>query len=237
VAHIRLLSFNIRGGKNLRGKRSLPCIRNLIDRLDVDIAVFQEVDTRPSRGGSSEDIAAIVGPERVHQVRGPSIIEDGGWYGNLIASRFPIIRGTVHNLETKSDMEPRNAVDALIETPFGKIRLIGTHLSLSMFERWWEARNLLRLMKSVEEQERNPLFLMGDINEWQYPSRLLRFLNSVMHPLPCGATFPSFFPVFHLDRIWYDAPQLKVTAHRVATRDVRLISDHLPLVVEVDFNP
>ncbi len=233
---LRFLSFNIHGGRSLDGKRDLHRLNALMDRLDIDIGVFQEMDTRPSRRGTQQDVAILAGRDRPYHLIGESMVEGSGWFGNLIASRHPIVRGLVHNLETKPDLEPRNAVDAVIQTPYGRLRLIGTHLSLSVFERWWEARNLLRLMRAVEEEERNPLFLMGDINEWQYPSQLLRYLNSVMRPLPCRSTFPSFFPLLRLDRAWYDAPGLKVTAHRLAGREIRRLSDHLPILVEIDYN-
>lgn len=233
---LRFLSFNIHGGRSLSGKRDLTRVHALMERFDIDIGVFQEMETRPSRRGSTEDVEVLAGPNRPHRLPGPSLYEGPAWYGNLIVSRYPIIRALVHNLETGPDLEPRNAVDALIETPRGRIRVIGTHLSLSLFERWSEARNLIRLMRAVEEGEKNPLFLMGDINEWQWPSKLIRFLDSVMTPLPCKATFPSFLPVFKLDRAWYDAPHLKVMAHRLASLRTRPMSDHLPLVVEIDYS-
>lgn len=233
---LRFLTFNIHGGRSLDGIRDLRRVNALMDRLDIDIGIFQEMETRPSRGGTSDDVEVLAGLSRPHHLRGASMKEKGGWFGNLIVSRYPIVRGLVHNLETKIDLEPRNAVDALIETPRGKIRVIGTHLSLSIFERFSEARNLLRLIQAVEEEEKNPLFLMGDINEWQYPSRLLRYLNSHLTPIPCKGTFPSFFPLLKLDRVWYDAPELQVIAHRLPAPGLRRLSDHLPLIVEIDYD-
>lgn len=234
MKRLRFLSFNIHGGRSLDGKRDLKRVHQLMEKFDVDIGVFQEMETRLSHRGKPNDVETLAGASRPFHLIGASIEASDGWFGNLIVSRYPILRGLVHNLETNPDLEPRNAVDALIETPLGKIRLIGTHLSLSVFERWWEARNLLRLMRAVEEEERRPLFLMGDINEWQVPSRLLRYLNTAMQPLPCGRTFPSFMPVFRLDRAWVDAPDFKVKARRLAAPNVRLLSDHLPLLVEVE---
>jgi endonuclease/exonuclease/phosphatase family metal-dependent hydrolase len=232
---LRFLSFNIHGGRSLDGIRDLRRVHALMERLDIDIGIFQEMETRPSYGGTTDDAAILAGTSRPYHLLGPSMQEGGGWFGNLIVSRYPIIRGLVHNLETNIDLEPRNAVDALVQTPRGNIRLIGTHLSLSIFERLSEARNLVRLIKAVEEEEKNPIFLMGDINEWQFPSRLLRYLNSHMTPIPCKATFPSFLPIFKLDRIWYDAPGLQVLAHRLPANGLRRLSDHLPLIVEIDY--
>lgn len=237
MPRLRFLSYNIHGGRGLLGQRSIPLVHTLLERLDIDIAVLQEVDTRPSRGRSPADIDALVGGARSHRVTGMTLQEEGGWYGNLIASRYPIQRGLVHDLETAACYEPRNAVDALVDTPLGKVRVIGTHLSLSYQQRRAEARNLLRLMRAVEEEESRPLFLMGDINEWQWRSSLIGFLDAAMTPLPCRATFPAFLPAFHLDRAWYDIEDglpAQVFAHRLPLSGLRLVSDHLPLIVELD---
>lgn len=234
MKRIRLLSYNIHGGRSLDGTRDLRRIHAVLERLDIDIAVFQEMETRPSRKGSEADEDLLAGESRPYRLRGPSMKEGGGWFGNFLVSRWPIRQGLVHNLETKPDLEPRNALDATIQTPSGDLRVIGTHLSLSYLERYSEARNLLRLMQDVEQETRIPLLLMGDINEWQPFSKLLRYLDGEMAPLAIGATFPAFAPLLRLDRAWYDMMgEWQVTAHRMAGRGFRTLSDHLPLVVEL----
>lgn len=231
---MRLMSFNIHGGKAMDGKRDISRINHLIQELDVDIAIFQEVETRISRGGTTEDVKLLAGSHE-YLLPGPSIVEPDGWYGNLIVSRYPILRGLVHNLETKPQFEPRNAVDALLDTPYGNIRIIGTHLSLSYLERRAEARNLLRLMKAVEEKEVNPIILAGDINEWQVPSKLLNFLDDHMTQVRCRPSFPSGFPIFRLDRIWFEGA-MTVSAKVLSDAKVRHLSDHLPLIAEITFD-
>jgi endonuclease/exonuclease/phosphatase family metal-dependent hydrolase len=233
IKSIKLMTFNIHGGIARDGLRDVIRIVQLLDEMDIDIAVFQEVETRTSRGGCNEDITTLAGTNRPHHVFAPSIIQHDGWYGNLIVSKYPVIRGIVHNLETTVQYEPRNAVDALIETPLGKIRVIGTHLSLSLFERRSEARNLLRLMDAVEEKEKNPILLMGDINEWQVPSKLLKFLDSHLIPIACRPTFPSWMPFLKLDRVWYHGDSLNVSARTLSTKRVSKLSDHLPIVIEI----
>jgi len=128
---LRFLCFNIHGCRNLGGERDLNRIHELMDSQEIDIGVFQEMETRACRGGTPRDVSILAGPERPYHLPGPSIQDGTGWYGNLIISRYPILKGLVHNLETKIEYEPRCAVDALIQTPLGKIRLIGTHLSLA----------------------------------------------------------------------------------------------------------
>ncbi|MCH2546492.1 MAG: endonuclease/exonuclease/phosphatase family protein [Alphaproteobacteria bacterium] len=234
MTHIRILSYNIHGGRSLDGTRDVRRIHAVMERLDIDIAIFQEMETRPSNRGSLKDEELLAGEDRPHRLRGKTLEEKDGWYGNFLVSRFPIRQGLVHNLETHEDLEPRNALDAIIDTPLGAMRFIGTHLSLSYLERFWEARNLLRLMQEVEQETTAPLFLLGDINEWQPHSKLIRHLNSAMIALPCKATFPAFAPIFKLDRVWHDTPKdFQVSAHRMSGRGFRTLSDHLPLVIEI----
>ena len=230
---INLMTFNIHGGRARDGLRDINRLNQLLNEMNVDIGVFQEVETRISRNGCKEDVASLAGANHPYHLIAPSIIEKDGWYGNLIVSKYPIVRGLVHNLETTVQYEPRNAVDALIETPLGKLRVIGTHLSLSIFERRSEARNLIRLINAVEDKEKNPILLMGDINEWQRPSKLLKFLDSHLTPVVCQATFPSWFPVLKLDRVWYSGPHLEVSAARLNTGKISKLSDHLPVLVRV----
>ncbi len=231
---LRFLCMNVHGGRSLDGRRDLGRIRALMDAMNVDIGVFQEMETRRSRGGSARDVEFLAGSDRPYHFAGPSYMEKDGWYGNLIVSRYEILRGIVHNLETSPHLEPRTAVDALIRTPYTPLRVIGTHLSLVLGERRTEARNLLRLADAVERDPRHPLFLMGDINEWQWPSQLLSHLNGVMTPLPAQRSFPSLFPLFRLDRAWHDgAPGLAAQARILGGRKVRVLSDHLPLFIEV----
>ena len=230
---IRLLCYNIHGGYDMLRKRDLSRIRDLMDDYNIDIGVFQEFETRFSRGGTEKDIETIAGAGRPYHLPALTKKEDqGGWYGNLIVSRYPIRRGLIHNLETSPQLEPRNAVDALIDGPGWALRIIGTHLSLSPFERWYEVRNLVRLIDKVEENERHPMFLMGDINEWRPVSRLLRHLNTTLTAAPCGPTFPSFMPFLRLDRVWSAHTKSRINASVLTS--ARYLSDHLPILVEVD---
>lgn len=231
---LKIICFNIHGGYDMKGHRDLRRLHDLMQNYNIDIGVFQEIETRPSRGGTDSDINSLAGPERPHHLPGLAMKEGEGWYGNLIVSRYPILRGLVHNLELIRSFEPRNAVDALIDSPLGKIRVIGTHLSLTPWERWSEIRSLISLMDKVDETEKNPLLLMGDINEWRSRSRLLRHLGERMESVTCGRSFPSRYPLFRLDRVWQDNCPFFVKAETLHTREMWHLSDHLPVIITID---
>lgn len=232
---LKLLTFNIHGGYSIDGKRDLMRVRGLLEKLDIDIAVMQEMDTRPSKGGTATDVNELAGAARPYHMMGPTKKDGRGWYGNLIISRYPIKRALVHSLEKKWDrIEPRNAVDVTIETPLGHLRILGTHLSLPAWERKVEVPMLIKLMQQVEAEEKYPVFLMGDINEWRKSSRLLRFLDHEMVPVKAGATFPVVAPFLHLDRVWHDTPHIRAKAKVIRDHGVRNMSDHLPVYIEVE---
>lgn len=234
MKRLRILSYNIHGGVDMWRRRDLRRVHALMERHDIDIGVFQEMETRPSRGGTAADIRILAGPSRPHHLPALTVTEDKGWYGNLIVSRYPILRGLTHDLETPKSLEPRNAVDALIDVPGGPIRIIGTHLSLRGGARYAELKRLVNLIARVEEAEKNPVILLGDLNEWRgWAAPLLRHLRRLMTPLSCGPSFPAFFPVLKLDRAWTDSPGHPATARTLKTLETRQLSDHLPVIVEL----
>jgi endonuclease/exonuclease/phosphatase family metal-dependent hydrolase len=53
-------------------------------------------------------------------------------FGNAIASRYPVLQVRVHSLPWPADAEvpsmPRVAVEAIVEAPFGPLRVVTTHL-------------------------------------------------------------------------------------------------------------
>lgn len=232
---LKMLTFNVHGGYSVDGKRDLMKVHGLLEKLDIDIAVLQEMDTRPSKGGTSTDVNELAGAARPYHMMGPTKKDGRGWYGNLIVSRYPIKRALVHSLEKRWErIEPRNAVDVTIETPMGGLRILGTHLSLPAWERRVEVPMLIKLVKQVEAEEKYPVFLMGDINEWRKSSRLLRFLDTEMVPVKAGATFPVVAPFLHLDRVWHDTPHIRAKAKVIRDHGVRNMSDHLPVYIEVE---
>lgn len=229
---LRFLCFNIHGGYSRDGLRDLRRVHDLMEAYDIDIGAFQEMETRPSRGGKRTDVDTLADSGRPYHLPGPTLKEGEGWYGNLIVSRYPILRARAHTMEATYDVEPRNAIDALIDTQHGKIRLLNTHLSLSPLERRTEVPRLIELVNEVEDEEKYPVFLMGDINEWYPQARLLRFLDSKMIPIPTDATFPAFFPFLKLDRAWQDAGHIRTRATVLSGKGISVLSDHLPVMIE-----
>ena len=146
-----------------------------------------------------------------------------GWHHVRLAPvpmRFPMkFRGSLRP-ELVRD-EPRVAVAATVETPYGLATVASTHLT---FVEWWNGRQLARVRDAMSGVDR-PFVLMGDLN--MGPRRAARI--SGMRPLVSGLTFPAHAPRAQLDHVLVDG-DLPQGAGRVVEL---ALSDHRALVVDV----
>jgi endonuclease/exonuclease/phosphatase family metal-dependent hydrolase len=71
--------------------------------------------------------------------------------------------------------------------------------------------------------------LLGDFNEWRPSRRRLAPIERLLNPAPRGASFPSAWPLFALDRIWHGSALRLERLEVVRTASTRAASDHLPV--------
>lgn len=139
---MRLLSWNVQWCRGMDGRvdpaRTAQVAREL---ADPDVLCFQEVAANFAtlEGSSGEDQPALLAklfPR--HQAAfgwGVDVPDDSGGrrrFGNLILSRLPMRRVLRHALPWPADPDtpsmPRVALEAVIEAPFGALRVTTTHL-------------------------------------------------------------------------------------------------------------
>jgi endonuclease/exonuclease/phosphatase family metal-dependent hydrolase len=173
---------------------------------------------------------------------------DAAAYGVALLSRYPVTGWEVVRLApvpTRFPMmfkgsrrptwvrdEPRVAVVATVQTPYGELSVVNTHLS---FIPWWHGRQLHSLVRSVEHVRR-PLVLMGDLN--MRPTRAQTLTG--MRPLASGLTFEAHAPREQIDHVLLDGELESRGAVRgrpanTSSAAVDLpLSDHRALVVDVE---
>ncbi|MEZ0448360.1 endonuclease/exonuclease/phosphatase family protein [Cellulomonas sp. ICMP 17802] len=162
-------------------------------------------------------------------------------YGIALLSRFPVVEWRVlalPTLRTRAPVrwpgnrwpslvrdEPRAALAAVLETPEGRLTVVGTHLTVIP---GWTARQLRHLTGGLTALPR-PLVLLGDLNlEGDRPAR-----STGMRPLATGPTYPVDAPARQLDHILADGPvRALAPGHTVDTG----LSDHRALVVDVELS-
>jgi endonuclease/exonuclease/phosphatase family metal-dependent hydrolase len=118
--------------------------------------------------------------------------------------------------------EPRVAVAAVVEGPFGTMTVAATHLS---FVPGWNVAQLRRVTRWLADLPR-PHVLLGDLN---MPPAVVRTL-SPWTLLARTATYPSPEPKVQLDHVLGRGTLPPV---RRAWTPVVPVSDHRPLVVEL----
>jgi endonuclease/exonuclease/phosphatase family metal-dependent hydrolase len=228
--NLRIMTYNIRGARGTDGKRDFSRIGKFLKTYQIDIALIQEMDTRPADRSTERDIADLQNDHFDFFVSAPTIVGAHGWYGNAILSRFPIVTKNVIDISRRG-CEPRNILEVFMRTPAGHLHVVNTHKGLSPNERGPQLRSLHELLSRQSEV---PLVVGGDINQWHTYSKALRALNESLHALTCGATFPTRYPFLHLDRMWCRPKGIVRTHGVLKTPETLRYSDHFPVVAEVD---
>ncbi|MEQ8708288.1 MAG: endonuclease/exonuclease/phosphatase family protein [Rhodospirillales bacterium] len=227
--NIRVLSWNIHGFVGLDGKYDPVRTGQVIDSISPDIAAFQEVDCRGDKAARNQTADSLREAVGDHSHYAWSIVTPDRHYGQMLASRYPIQSGKIHDISMDSQ-EPRRIIEAVIQAgKKGRIRVLATHLGLKISERRHQNAILRRLIAS---ERTLPLVVMGDFNNWLMERRKTG-LAGVMTDRTGLRTFPSRFPLLPLDRIWSRAPGTISQARTYP--EYRQASDHLPLTAEIRF--
>lgn len=233
---MRLLTYNIHKGIGGRDRRyRLERICEVIESQNPDLVCLQEVDRDVQRSRFDDQpqlLAERLGfADLVYQ---QNVKLKSGGYGNLILSRWPIAER--HSVSLRLWVKkPRGAQLARIETPEGPVQLVNWHLGLAELERSWQARRLLD-HPLFREHASLPTLIVGDTNDWRNALKRGALesegFQQITHPASRFRSFPAWFPMGSLDKVFLRGPINVRMAHVIRTAQTRLASDHLPLVVD-----
>jgi len=227
---IRLMTWNIHGAHGRNPRFDLQRVIALIERHRPDIVALQEIDSRrPREAGVVEPFAMLQSALGSHGVDAKSIATKDGEYGQALISRWPIESLEIHDISYQ-EREPRRAITGVVVTPYGPLRVIATHLGLSIGERRDQTRALLRLIGDTGL----PTVVMGDFNDWFWVGSVRRALSSRMAARSRLPTFPSYWPLFRFDRIYCSAQVPMLNAR--TDREAWALSDHLPVIADVSLS-
>lgn len=232
---MRLISFNIHKGIGGRDRRyDLDRIVRVIEHENPDVCCLQEV-ARHSRRARGDDQPALLQQalsldESIFQL---TVHYRRGGYGNLVLSRWPLLRK--HHISLKRTWrKPRGAQVAVVQSPEGPFHLAHWHLGLNDGERHWQVDHLLT-HPLFRESAHLPTLIVGDCNDWRnrLASRALGLLGfeHLSHPPSRFRTFPAFLPTLSLDKAFQRGLTIR-DARIVRTPLAHRASDHLPLVID-----
>jgi endonuclease/exonuclease/phosphatase family metal-dependent hydrolase len=243
---MKVLSYNIhKGFTSLNSKFVLSSIKEAIRAVDADLVFLQEVlGEHEGHRQEQEDwpkatqfefLADEVWP---HFAYGKNAVYTDGHHGNAILSRYPISKWENWNISTNT-LEKRGLLHSEIEWPGKSKALHSICLHLDIFEkgRKKQAEKILACIRKIPMGA--PLILAGDFNDWR--SRISDQLYEELHLSEAfetiegehAKTFPSFFPLLRLDRIYFRNLKLK-SVQCLSGPPWNQLSDHIALFAEFD---
>ena len=229
---LTIMSYNIHECVGTDGRRDPDRIARIIQEFDADIVGLQEVDFSPRGEKKSHQLDYLAAATGLHAVAGPTIQTVDAEFGNALLTRPEIHTLQLHDVSFPG-RQPRGVIDAIIAFEGKTIRIVVTHLGLHARERQHQVRLLLKILD--ERQHMDCTILFGDINEWRPQGFAIRMLNARLGRGIAARTFPSFYPVFALDRLWVTPRAALVEKTIPHHRLARIASDHLPIRAIIDF--
>jgi endonuclease/exonuclease/phosphatase family metal-dependent hydrolase len=225
---VRVMTWNIHGAYGHNRRFDLQRVIALIKHHAPDVIALQEIDSRrPREAGADEPFAALQAALGNHGVGAKTITTQDGDYGQALISRWPIRQPEIHDISFQ-EREPRRALRCDIAGPCGVLRVIATHLGLSIGERRDQTRALLTLIGTAPM----PTVVLGDFNDWFWAGSVRKVLAARLPSRSRHRTFPAVFPMFRFDRVYCSSG----AALRAAWTDpgARLLSDHLPVIADIE---
>lgn len=248
---LRVATYNIHKGVRGMGPTKRLEIHNLglaVEALDADIVCLQEVrrhhddDARrfsrtqfgPMCWPSSPQ-ADYLAPEGYEVAYRTNATTRGGEHGNALLSRWPL--GDVgHHDVSDHRFEQRGLLHVPVFWQHTTVHVVVVHLGLIHASRLRQSERLARLVRD-QIPENAPVVVAGDFNDWSekldsifVDAGLQRALGPKAEK---PATFPSMVPMLSLDRVYTRGLHCRSIMVPRGSTWARL-SDHLPLVVELE---
>jgi endonuclease/exonuclease/phosphatase family metal-dependent hydrolase len=232
---IRMVTYNVHKCRGLDARVHPSRIVRVLQEVDADIIALQEVLNVP--GSRLEDQVHMIAKELgFNFCLGETRRVNGGGYGNVLLSRFPLRAIQNHDITTEG-REPRGCLRADVALTETTVHIFNVHLGTGFHERRQQARKLVSQEILQNRELYGARIVLGDFNEWTrgLTSRLLsaHFQSvDVRAHLRRSRTYPGLVPFLHLDHIYFDpALQMeRLALHR--SRTALIASDHLPLVAD-----
>ncbi len=223
---LRVMTFNVRGGLGLDGRRDTARVANFLLTQAPDIVCFQEVHQRLPWSGWVNQPGILERELGMTVVFQRSVNTVLGGYGLAVASRHRLSDVTRRFLPSIG--ERRGALAVTAQTPDGPVRVWCTHWGLNGEER---IRQAVRLASWVNESSL-PTILCGDFNERPDAPAVRRLLSdtglSDAGEQTGKPTYPSDLPTARIDFVLCSAD---LTCECCAVPDTQ-VSDHRPLVCD-----
>ena len=227
-------SYNIHRGIGLDRKRNLDRIARVIAEMSPDVVGLQEV-VRENGVAHADQAVYLASALGMQVVMGETRRFGSGTYGNAVLTRLPVL-GSVRCDLSCDGREPRGCLRVDLDLDHTAVHVFNCHFGLAFRERRAQLALLGSFLQAADCE--GPRLLVGDFNEWHrgpVTRGLRRVFSSPMRRM--RRTHPALFPLFRLDRIYWDVELQGEEFHVHRSRLARVASDHLPVVARLRVRP
>ena len=159
-----IVTWNIQNGKGCDGVTDLRRVARVVRGMgEADVLCFQEVSRNdPAIAGGADQVAQIEALFRGYAaIFGHALFRKERQYGNLVLSRLPVLQVFNHLLPHPAaggvKHMQRQAIEAVLETRAGPLRVMTTHLEYYSAAHRAAQIDRLRLIEAeVEANEADP---------------------------------------------------------------------------------
>lgn len=235
---VRVLTYNIHHGEGVDRRIDLERVASVIRNARPDLAAVQEVDRNTKRSGGIDQAAELARLTGMHFAFGANLDFEGGEYGNLVLSRWPILHSQNRRLPATGGGEQRGvlAVETIIPSANAWLYLLATHLDARPVDhdRLASAEAINALMATYAD---HPGILAGDLNDSPGSPAVAHIEQQWLAASSSEqATFPAGAPARQLDYLFAHPRQVwKIIETQVLEEDVA--SDHRPLLAVLELSP
>ena len=231
---LTLMTFNIRSAHSGSGTVELDSIIEEIRETNADIIGLQEVDLNMPRSNYQDQGRIIAEQLGYHYFYGENISILGIQYGNVLLSKYPILRAINHRLP-RMELEPRGMIEADIDINGTLWHVFVTHLGLNS----WERRKQIHYINNIISRREGNITLLGDFNNHS---------DNVEMSIMDSNLIDSALALNCLDQFTFawgnDVPNVRIDRIYVSDNIVPLnlkvmpseISDHGRVVLQILFN-
>ncbi|MBO9617484.1 MAG: endonuclease/exonuclease/phosphatase family protein [Niabella sp.] len=233
---IKFMTYNVHhcNPPSKSGVIDVDAIAAVIKKEKPDIIALQEIDVNTGRSGKINEAALLAEKAGYHSFHFSKTIDfDGGDYGIMILSRYPLSDMETHKLPTDpaTGGEPRVLSVATAALPNGKkIRVASVHLD---FQGKTNSKLQMTEVNKILGKEKLPVIIGGDFNAAENSETIglldKEFTRTCKN---CAFTIEEGKEKLAIDFIAYKpGTKFSVIKHQVIAEDYA--SDHRPVMAEL----
>lgn len=238
-SNLNVLTYNIHHGVGVDGKLDLKRIADFIVQNEIDIAALQEVDSSTARINGLDAVKYLSDQTKLNYVFGGNINFDGGRYGNLVLSKYEILKSENVLLQNLNGGEQRGLLITHLKVGTDTLIFANAHFDHREddFERMLSAEVLINKFSEINKS----IILSGDFNDIP-GSTSINIIKTEFEDAEIDlnginmATYPADNPSKCIDYIFYKNRRSAFKLSPLKSKvDLVNYSDHLPKIVIFKF--